>query len=134
MRLSACLTRALHQNSARAFLRGIATSGSGMEDRDDVIAGAPVPVTPYLHALVAHLPAHLRTCARLGVPLTNLSTEPVEKKNHQHASFYFTHTTHGGGSLRKSAVLTTMEKENRSLYRPPPLLTNRVHHVVFKSK
>lgn len=124
---------AIHQIAARSFLRVLTTPASGDEQEDDVISGsAPIGVTPYLHAMLAHLGDHLRTCARLGTPLANFTTEPVEKKNHQHASFYFTHTTHGGGSRRKSAILTTMEKENRSLYRLPPLPTTRTENVKIK--
>lgn len=77
---------------------------------------ANATMTPYLHALAAHLGDHLRYAASVGVPLTNLSTEPVEKKNHDHVKFYFSHTTMGGGKNHTAAILTLMQKENRALY------------------
>lgn len=73
-------------------------------------------MTPYLHAFIAHIPDHLRFARKIEVPLTNLSTEPVEKKNHAHVKFYFGHTTMGGGKGRISALNFLMRKENRALY------------------
>eukprot|EP00160_Parvularia_atlantis_P011504 Unigene224_Nuclearia_a/m.823 Unigene224_Nuclearia_a/g.823 ORF Unigene224_Nuclearia_a/g.823 Unigene224_Nuclearia_a/m.823 type:complete len:457 (-) Unigene224_Nuclearia_a:18-1388(-) len=120
--------------AARDFLRDYAKAPVGMEDKPGHAAsalGGTAQITPYLHALSAHLGDHLRVCARLGFPLANLSTEPVEKKNHEHVRFFFHHTTQGGGT-RMSAILQTMQKENRLLYRPPPRRTMRTHRVKIK--
>lgn len=87
---------------------------------------ATAPITPYLHAMGAHLGAHLRTCAKLNIPLANFSTEPVEKKNHEHVKFFFHHTTQGGGT-GISPILQTMQKENRLLYKIPPVRRRRTH-------
>jgi hypothetical protein len=73
-------------------------------------------VTPYLHALLCHVPAHLRTCRTLGVPLKCFSTEAVEKKNHQHTRFFFAHTTKNGGKQLQSAIEAILRKENRLLF------------------
>lgn len=111
------------QTSARDFVRSYIAPPTGTEGAPDYTPGMypGATVTPYMHALSEHLGAHLRTCARFGIPLTNFSTEPVEFKNHQHIKFFFHHTTQGGGKMGKSPILFTMEKENRQLYQPPAL-------------
>jgi hypothetical protein len=72
-------------------------------------------MTPYWHVLHAHVGDQLRACAAIGIPLANFSTEAIEKKNHEHSSWFFRHTTMNGG-IGVPPLLTLMRKENRMLF------------------
>lgn len=76
----------------------------------------PSDITPYMHVLVYHGPELMRIHSHWG--LGTFSCEPVEKKNHQQVSYFFTKTMKDGGKLqhRKLAIEEIMEYENRNLY------------------
>lgn len=73
-------------------------------------------VTPYWHAFSNHVADHMRSCAQLRLPLANLTTEPVEKKNHEHTAFFFHNTLKNGGLTNQNPLLMIMKKENRYLF------------------
>jgi hypothetical protein len=71
-------------------------------------------VTPYLHALVAHLPDQLRRATNLNIPYGLVTCEPVEKKHHLQVQDFYRGTAHGGGRGRPSPNLQLFRKEARS--------------------
>lgn len=79
--------------------------------------GEDAHYSPYHQAMEEHLVDQLGFCAdELRVPLAHFSTEPVEKKNHDHSRFFFLHTQMGGGKGGSNAAEQIMQKENRSLF------------------
>lgn len=64
-------------------------------------------VTPYIHALVCHVPAQIERYGGIG----RFSTEMLEKLNHLQNHYYFAHTQKKG-----AALLEIMRKESRNVY------------------
>src|SRR6185312_413693 len=61
----------------------------------------PSDITPYIHVLIYHVPEFLDIHLQWG--LGAFSCQPVEKKNHQHVSTFFSKTLKNGA--QKSAIL-----------------------------
>ncbi|CAG8710687.1 1572_t:CDS:1, partial [Scutellospora calospora] len=74
----------------------------------------PNDITPYIHTLVYHISEFLNIHETFGI--NAFSCSPVEKKNHQHVSYFFQKTFNDGGNSekRKSALVEIMEYENRT--------------------
>ena len=90
------------------------TPSSGRPHDDDYIRGLYLAsdLTPYIHALCAHLPGMLAMCVKEGLSLGWFSASAQEKKNHLQVHFFFDKTFKGG--LRKAeAEKATMEAEGR---------------------
>ena len=104
---------------ARLWLDLLRAPGHGLPEDVDHYAGMypHASVTPYGHALVQHLPEHLRRCQRLGLPLRAFSCSPVEKKHHIQGSFFFKANSRDGGTARTNSNATTLHWENRDLAR-----------------
>lgn len=66
--------------------------------------------TPYIHALVYHVPQFLEKCGGLSI----FNCQPVEKKNHQQSRMFHQGTQKGG--RKSSYTKQVMEKENRKIY------------------
>jgi hypothetical protein len=77
-------------------------------------------ITPYMHALVNHVPEMMKLLRAKGLRLRHLSCEPVENKNWKHIRYFFSGSRKGGGGVKDgegSCVLQDMmEVENRRLY------------------
>jgi len=73
-------------------------------------------VTPYIHALVYHVPEMLQACASMGTPLRFFSAEPVEGKNHVHVHRFFASTHRDGGWPGEGAEVELMQIERRLFY------------------
>ena len=73
-------------------------------------------MTPYIHALVYHVPEMLARCAAMGIPLRFFSAEPVEGKNHVHVHRFFASTHRDGGWPGESAEVELMQIERRLFY------------------
>ena len=54
-------------------------------------------VTPYMHVFAQHVPQFMRNLKQKGMVLRHFSTSSVEKKNHQHVSYFFRKTLKNGG-------------------------------------
>lgn len=67
-------------------------------------------VTPYIHALVYHVPQFLEKCGGLSI----FNCQPVEKKNHQQSRMFHQGTQKRG--RKSSYTKQVMEKENRKIY------------------
>ncbi|XP_022796783.1 uncharacterized protein LOC111335191 [Stylophora pistillata] len=67
-------------------------------------------VTPYIHALVYHVPQFLEKCGGLSI----FNCQPVEKKNHQQSRMFHQGTQKGG--RKSSYTKQVMEKEYRKIY------------------
>jgi len=92
------------------------TPSSGRPHDDDYIRGLYLAsdLTPYIHALCAHLPGMLAMCVKEGLSLGWFSASAQEKKNHLQVHFFFDKTFKGG--LRKAeAEKATMEAEGRRI-------------------
>ena len=76
----------------------------------------PGCVTPYIHALVYHVPEMFKRCREMGIPLRWLSAEPVEGKNHLHVHRFFASTHRDGGWPGESAEMELMAIERRLFY------------------
>jgi len=76
----------------------------------------PGCVTPYIHALVYHVPEMLERCREMGIPLRWMSAEPVEGKNHIHVHRFFASTHRDGGWPGDSAEVELMDIERRLFY------------------
>jgi hypothetical protein len=96
------------------------------KDAVNGLYGGKAKMTPYLHDLYLHLCDQLSYCEVLQVPLTNFSAEPVERKNYEQRSYFYAHTTMGGG-LGDSPTLALMKKENRSLFQYSSIQKPEVH-------
>ncbi|CAG8645428.1 2107_t:CDS:2, partial [Scutellospora calospora] len=70
----------------------------------------PSDITPYIHVLIYHVPEFLDIHLQWG--FGTFSCQPVEKKNHQHVSTFFSKTLKNG--TQKSAILEILEIENRA--------------------
>lgn len=106
-------------SKARRWLDLLRAPGHGLPEDVDHDAGMypHASVTPYGHALVQHLPEHLRRCQRLGLPLRAFSCSPVEKKHHIQGSFFFKATSRDGGTAGTNSSAATLHWENRQLAR-----------------
>ena len=76
----------------------------------------PGCVTPYIHALVYHVPEMFKRCQGMGIPLRWMSAEPVEGKNHIHVHRFFASTHRDGGWPGDSAEVELMDIERRLFY------------------
>ena len=76
----------------------------------------PGCVTPYIHALVYHIPEMLKRCREMGIPLRWMSAEPVEGKNHLHVHRFFASTHRDGGWPGESAETELLQIERRLFY------------------
>jgi len=76
----------------------------------------PGCVTPYIHALVYHVPEMLKRCREMGIPLRWMSAEPVEGKNHLHVHRFFASTHRDGGWPGESAETELLQIERRLFY------------------
>jgi hypothetical protein len=130
------LTNALFEQEKTLSVAALFCQQSKGEERQTRYQPCLYPnasVTPYLHAMVAHLADHLRLCRDIGIPLRNFSTQAVEKKNHMHNEFFFHHTTRNGGKKNVLAIKTIMQKENRFLYSPKNIAKKITKIAVKKS-
>jgi len=94
----------------QALPRGLLCQTGGDKNFPSLYPSASV--TPYLHALVAHLPAHLRYCRSLGVPLKSFGTEAVEKKRKITCTPTFSFTTTKNGRFTRDRTSTKLVKSN----------------------
>ena len=101
---------------ASAWVRSFVSPSSSEPRRASFERGmyANARVTPYLHALVAHLPDQLRRAADLGWPYGLVTCEPIEKKHHLQVRDFYAATAHGGGRGHASPTLATIQKEARA--------------------
>ncbi|PKY61698.1 hypothetical protein RhiirA4_523271, partial [Rhizophagus irregularis] len=73
-------------------------------------------LTPYIHVLVSHIWEFMLKHQRWG--LNSFSCSAVEKKNHNHVSYFFRKTLKNGGKFQNktSAIREIMEHENRLFF------------------
>jgi hypothetical protein len=85
---------------------------------EEVVAGLYLPsdITPYIHVLVYHVADMMRNHRNWG--LKAFSCAAVEKKNHQHVSYFFRKTLKDGGQCANgcSSIKQLLYHENRTLY------------------
>jgi len=85
---------------------------------EEVIEGLYLPsdITPYIHVLVYHVADMIRNHRNWG--LKAFSCAAVEKKNHQHVSYFFRKTLKDGGQCANgySSIKQLLYHENRTLY------------------
>ncbi|EXX59482.1 hypothetical protein RirG_188650 [Rhizophagus irregularis DAOM 197198w] len=73
-------------------------------------------LTPYIHVLVSHIWEFMLKHQRWG--LNSFSCSAVEKKNHNHVSYFFRKTLKNGGKFQNktSAIREIMEHENQLFF------------------
>lgn len=73
-------------------------------------------LTPYIHVLVSHVWEFMTKHQMWG--LNSFSCSAVEKKNHNHVSYFFRKTLKNGGKFQNktSAIREILEHENRLLF------------------
>ncbi|GES94039.1 hypothetical protein GLOIN_2v1482032 [Rhizophagus clarus] len=85
---------------------------------EEIISGLYLPseITPYIHVLVYHVADMMRNNKKWG--LKAFSCAAVEKKNHQHVSYFFRKTLKDGGVCKNgtSSIKELLYYENRVLY------------------
>jgi hypothetical protein len=111
------------------FLVELKRPNVGRRDSDDFVPGMypDANVTPYMHAMLHHMPDHLAYAAKTGIPLRRFDTEPVEKKNHIQVAQFFAKTTKNGGKSRTDAIYQIMQIENRLMYKSDTPKKRTVH-------
>ncbi len=85
---------------------------------EEIISGLYLPseITPYIHVLVCHVADMIRNNKKWG--LKAFSCAAVEKKNHQHVSYFFRKTLKDGAICKNgtSSIKELLYYENRVLY------------------
>ena len=85
---------------------------------EEIISGLYLPseITPYIHVLVCHVADMMRNNKKWG--LKAFSCAAVEKKNHQHVSYFFRKILKDGGICKNgtSSIKELLYYENRILY------------------
>ena len=114
------------QRDARAFLAAWTAPPVGESGSQDYTNGSEMASpTPYMHMAAHHLAGALRRARELGASLLVFSAEGVEKKNHLHATAYFSRTQHRRSDSRRNSrtgkepvshVEQMLHIENRLLY------------------
>jgi len=105
------------KQAAKSWVNALTAPSTGDHASSSFKRGMyPGCVTPYIHALVYHVPEMLKRCREMGIPLRWLSAEPVEGKNHIHVRRFFASTHRDGGWPGDSAEVELMEIERRLFY------------------
>ena len=100
--------------AAKSWVNGLTAPSTGDHASATFQRGMyPGCVTPYIHALVYHVPEMLERCREMGIPLRWMSAEPVEGKNHIHVDRFFASTHRDGGWPGDSAEVELMDIERR---------------------
>jgi hypothetical protein len=106
----------IFRNEAKEWLTLFLTPSEGTPGTRSFKKGLyhPNEITPYIHVFVHHIPEFMEIHKKWGIKAFSCSA--VEKKNHDHTSFFFKKTTKNGGKKAHSAIIEILENENRILY------------------
>jgi hypothetical protein len=117
------------------FLKTLKTPHSGNRKEESFCEGLypDATITPYMHALVFHVPDQLCFTQSLGIPLCQFSSSGVEKKHHLQTSIFF-RKTQKNGAVKISALHQILQTENRSLFKKPELKQTKIVNFFKKSK
>ncbi|PKB98349.1 hypothetical protein RhiirA5_431508 [Rhizophagus irregularis] len=85
------------QNDAKNWLTLFLTPSEGIPNTQGFKKGLYQPdnITPYIHVLVYHISEFIMIHQKWG--LKSFSCSGVEKKNHEHVSYFFRKTLKNGG-------------------------------------
>ncbi|CAG8823311.1 15871_t:CDS:2 [Gigaspora margarita] len=112
------ITGTIFHEKARKWLELFLTRSQGNVNSVGFTRGLywPTDITPYIYVLVYHVPEFIDKHHDIG--FAAFSCSGVEKKNHNHISYFFQKTMKGGGKeeTRKLAIVEIMEHENRCDY------------------
>ncbi|CAG8854023.1 8677_t:CDS:2, partial [Gigaspora margarita] len=112
------ITETIFHEKARKWLELFLTRLQGNINSVGFTRGLyrPTDITPYIYVLVYHVPEFIDKHRDIG--FAAFSCSKVEKKYHNHISYFFQKTMKGGGKeeTHKPAIVEIMEHENRCDY------------------
>ncbi|PKY60674.1 hypothetical protein RhiirA4_484640 [Rhizophagus irregularis] len=102
------------QNDAKNWLTLFLTPSEGIPNTQGFKKGLYQPdnITPYIHVLVYHISEFIMIHQKWG--LKSFSCSGVEKKYHEHVSYFFRKTLKDGGKKKSqsSAIIEILQHEN----------------------
>ena len=100
------------------FKKEFLTPHIGSPARADCIRGlyTSEEITPYIHALIAHVPSMLTECVKEGLSLGWFSASAQEKLNHLQVAYFFGKTFKGGVQPNEAEKSMMMSEGRRILF------------------